>query len=85
MIANFAYWHTGELGWMMIAARDTISQIFLVRLVTTMIGFAHLHHVVVGTVEVRAGVLLLLQGTLLDTCALREATPLNGSRTTPAE
>jgi formate-nitrite transporter family protein len=38
------------------ASRDTIGQIVLVWLVTVTIGLLHLHHVVVGTAEVLAGV-----------------------------
>lgn len=53
--AVLAGWLMGELGWIIAAARDTISQVVFVWLVTSVIGFAHLHHVVVGTVEVTAG------------------------------
>ena len=51
-----AGWLMGLLSWLVAASRDTISQIFVVWLVTTAIGFAHLHHCVVGTAEVLAGV-----------------------------
>lgn len=50
-----AGWLMGLLSWLIAASRDTISQIVLVWLVTTVIGFANLHHVIVGTVEVLAG------------------------------
>ena len=45
----------GLLSWLVAAGRDTISQIVLVWLITTSIGLAKLHHVIVGTVEVLAG------------------------------
>jgi formate/nitrite transporter FocA (FNT family) len=45
----------GLLSWLVAAGRDTISQIVLVWLITTAIGFAGLHHVVLGTIEVLAG------------------------------
>ncbi len=51
-----AGWLMGLLSWLVAAARDTISQIAIVWLIATVIGFAHLHHVVVGSVEVFAGV-----------------------------
>jgi formate/nitrite transporter FocA (FNT family) len=51
-----AGWLMGLLSWLVAASRDTISQIFIVALVTTAIGLAHLHHAVVGTAEVLAGV-----------------------------
>ena len=54
--AVLAGWLMGLLSWLVAASRDTISQIVIVWLVATVIGFAHLHHVVVGSVEVLAGV-----------------------------
>ncbi len=53
--AVLAGWLMGLLSWLVSAGRDTISQIVLVWLITTSIGFANLHHVVLGTVEVLAG------------------------------
>jgi len=55
--AVLAGWMMGLLSWLVTAGRDTISQIFFVWLVTVAIGFAHLHHSVLGTGEVLAGVL----------------------------
>lgn len=54
--AVLAGWLMGELAWVIGAARDTISQVLFVWIVTTAIGLAGLHHVVVGTAEVLAGV-----------------------------
>jgi formate/nitrite transporter FocA (FNT family) len=51
-----AGWLLGLLSWLVAAGRDTISQIVIVWLITTAIGFGHLHHTVVGSVEVLAGV-----------------------------
>jgi formate/nitrite transporter FocA (FNT family) len=53
--AVLAGWLMGLLSWLVAAGRDTISQIILVWLVTTCIGFTGLHHVVLGSVEVFAG------------------------------
>ena len=50
----------------MAASRDTISQIFVVWLVTFAIGFAHLHHAVVGSTEVLAGVFSGQGATMAD-------------------
>jgi formate/nitrite transporter FocA (FNT family) len=50
-----AGWLMGLLSWLVAAGRDTISQVVLVWLVTAAIGFAGLHHVVLGAVEVFAG------------------------------
>jgi formate/nitrite transporter FocA (FNT family) len=51
-----AAWLMGLMSWLVAASRDTIGQIFIVWLVTFAIGFAHLHHAIVGTAEVLAGV-----------------------------
>jgi formate/nitrite transporter FocA (FNT family) len=53
--AVLAGWLMGLLSWLVAAGRDTISQIVIVWLVTTAIGFAGLHHVILGTVEVLSG------------------------------
>ena len=52
-----AGWLMGLLAWLVTAARDTISQIVLIGLVTSGIALAHLQHSIAGTVEVLAGVL----------------------------
>ena len=45
----------GLLAWLVAAARETISQLFIIWLITAFIGIAHLHHCIVGNVEVLAG------------------------------
>lgn len=54
--AVLAGWLMGLLSWLVAAGRDTISQIVIVWLITTAIGFAGLHHVVAGSIEVFAGI-----------------------------
>ncbi len=54
--AVLAGWLMGLMSWLVAAGRDTISQIVLVWLIAAVIGLARLHHVVVGSVEVLAGV-----------------------------
>ncbi len=51
-----AGWLMGLLSWVVAAGRDTISQVVIVWMVTAAIGLGHLHHAVLGTVEVLAGV-----------------------------
>ncbi len=53
--AMLAGWLMGLLSWLLTAGRDTISQIVFVWLVTALIGFAGLHHSILGAVEVLAG------------------------------
>lgn len=52
--ALLAGWLMGLLSWLVAAGRDTISQIAIVWLITTSIGFAGLHHVVAGSIELFA-------------------------------
>lgn len=54
--AVLAGWMMGLVSWLVAAGRDTISQIALVWLVTTAIGLGKLHHSIVGTAEVLAGI-----------------------------
>ena len=42
----------GLLSWMVTAGRDSISQIFIVWLITSTIGLAELHHCIAGSIEV---------------------------------
>jgi formate/nitrite transporter FocA (FNT family) len=51
-----AGWLMGLLSWLVTASRDTISQIVIVWIIATAIGFAHLQHPIVGSVEVLAGI-----------------------------
>ena len=51
-----AGWMMGLLSWLVTAARDTVSQLLFVWLVTAALGFCHFHHAIAGTVEVLAGV-----------------------------
>ena len=53
--AILAGWLMGLLSWLVAAGRDTISQVVLVGLITSAIGVAGLHHVILGAVEVLAG------------------------------
>jgi formate/nitrite transporter FocA (FNT family) len=61
-----AGWMMGLLSWLVTASRDTISQVIFVWIVTTAIGLSHLHHSIVGTVEVLAGIFAGQGITLFD-------------------
>ncbi|MBU5617493.1 formate/nitrite transporter family protein [Psychrobacter sp. TAE2020] len=47
-----AGWMMGVAAWLVTSARDTLSRIFLVSLITGSIGFLGLHHSIVGNIEV---------------------------------
>ncbi|MBV7434915.1 formate/nitrite transporter family protein [Cardiobacteriaceae bacterium TAE3-ERU3] len=55
--AVLAGWLMGLLSWLVTSAKDTISRIVLVFIITSGIGFLGLHHSIVGNVEVAAGLL----------------------------
>jgi formate-nitrite transporter family protein len=50
-------WLMGLLSWLVIAARESISQTFFIWLIAGVIGFAGLHHVITGAIQVFLGVL----------------------------
>ncbi len=54
----FAGFLMGFLSWLLIAARETISQLVFVWMIATTLGFAHLHHSIAGAIEVMAALLL---------------------------
>lgn len=54
----FAGWLLGILGWLDIAAKETISRIIIIALITFIIGIGGLHHSIVGSIEVFAGVVV---------------------------
>lgn len=56
----------GLLSWLVAAAQESVSRLLFVWLIAASIGFLHLPHSIVGTVEVLAGVLVALDLTLLD-------------------
>jgi formate/nitrite transporter FocA (FNT family) len=55
--AILAGWMMGLLSWLINSAQETISRIFIVVLVTFVIGYGKLHHCIVGTVELVAGLI----------------------------
>ncbi|MGM8886566.1 formate/nitrite transporter family protein [Psychrobacter sp. 1U2] len=55
--AVLAGWMMGIAAWLVTSARDTISRIVLVTLITGSIGFLGLHHSIVGNVEVFAALM----------------------------
>ena len=53
-----AGWLMGLLSWLVTSSQETMSRIFIVTLVTSVIGIGTLHHSVVGTIEVLSGVFI---------------------------
>lgn len=55
--AILAGWLMGLLGWLVTSSQDTISRIFIIILITFLIGILGLHHSVIGSVEVFIGLI----------------------------
>lgn len=55
--AILAGWLMGLLSWVLTSARDTVSRILLIFMITGIMAFTSLHHSIVGNVEVFAGLL----------------------------
>lgn len=53
-----AGWLMGLLSWLVTSAQETISRIFIIILITSLIGLGGLHHSIVGSIEVFAGCLV---------------------------
>ncbi len=56
--AIVAGWLMGLLSWLVSSSQETISRIFMIFLVTSLIGIGGLHHSIVGSIEVFAGLLV---------------------------
>jgi formate-nitrite transporter family protein len=54
--AIFAGWLMGLVSWSVAAARETISQIVIIWMLTAAIGLGHMHHAVAGSAEVLGGI-----------------------------
>ncbi|MEQ9302652.1 MAG: formate/nitrite transporter family protein [Marinoscillum sp.] len=55
--AILAGWLMGLLSWLAASVNDSLSRIVIISLITFVIGIAHLHHCIVGSVEMLCGLL----------------------------
>lgn len=62
----FAGWLMGLLAWLVSAAQETLSRIFVIWMVTATIGMLHLPHSIAGNVEVLFGLLTSSSITIMD-------------------
>lgn len=53
--AILAGWLMGLMSWLIVAARETVSQVIFVWVIGLTIGLGHLHHCITGTSEVVVG------------------------------
>ncbi|MFT5619576.1 MAG: formate/nitrite transporter FocA (FNT family) [Arenicella sp.] len=64
--AVLAGWLMGLLSWLVTSSQETISRILIIYLITTLIGIGGLHHSIVGSIEVFAGLISDSDTTFLD-------------------
>tara|TARA_R100000935_G_scaffold50690_1_gene76737 strand:+ start:941 stop:1801 length:861 start_codon:yes stop_codon:yes gene_type:complete len=64
--AILAGWLMGLLSWLLSSAKDTVSRILLIIIITGIMAFTSLHHSIVGNVEVFAGLLSSSKITISD-------------------
>lgn len=64
--AVFAGWLMGLLAWLVTAAQETLSRIFIIWMVTATIGILHLPHSIAGNVEVLFGLFVSSSVTIAD-------------------
>jgi len=77
--ALLAGWMMGLLGWLVTSSQETISRILVIILVTFTIGFAGLHHCIVGSIEMLSGMLASSDITLGDYLRFQSWTTLGNS------
>ncbi|GLB50289.1 formate/nitrite transporter family protein [Neptunitalea lumnitzerae] len=61
-----AGWMMGLLSWLITSSRDTISRIVIIFLITATMGFVGLHHSIIGSIEVFAGLITSPEINLAD-------------------
>jgi formate/nitrite transporter FocA (FNT family) len=64
--AIFAGWLMGLLSWLLASARDTISRIVIIFLITAVMAFTGLHHSIIGSVEIFSGMMSSPEISFLD-------------------
>lgn len=55
--AVLAGWMMGLLSWLITSARDSVSRIFIIFMITATLAFTNLHHSIIGSIEVFSGFL----------------------------
>ncbi len=53
-----AGWLMGLLSWLVTSSKETIGEIFIIYLITAVMGFSGLHHSIIGNIEIFSGLLV---------------------------
>lgn len=64
--AILAGWLMGLLSWLLTSAKETVSQIILIFLITGVMSFAGLHHSIIGNIEIFAGMMVSPEISFMD-------------------
>ncbi|MFC6860113.1 formate/nitrite transporter family protein [Zunongwangia atlantica] len=64
--AILAGWLMGLLSWLITSSRDTMSRIFIIFIITATMAFTGLHHSIIGSIEVFAGMIVSPNIEILD-------------------
>jgi formate/nitrite transporter FocA (FNT family) len=76
--AIMAGWLMALLSWLVTSSSSTMGRIFVIYMITAIVGFAGFHHSIVGNIEVLAGV-LFTDSISIGTYAAFQATALFGN------
>ncbi|MCH4823112.1 formate/nitrite transporter family protein [Gramella lutea] len=63
--AILAGWLMGLLSWLVTSSKETTSEILIIYIITAVMGFAGLHHSIIGNIEIFAGMLVSPEINLL--------------------
>ncbi|MFQ3275290.1 MAG: formate/nitrite transporter FocA (FNT family) [Candidatus Nanohaloarchaea archaeon] len=75
----FAGWLMGLLAWLVSAAQETLSRVFVIWMVTATIGMLHLPHSIAGNVEVLFGLFTSSSITIMDYLAFLSLSTLGNA------
>ena len=56
--AMLAGWLMGLLSWLVTSSKETTSEILIIYIITAVMGFTGLHHSIIGSIEIFAGMLV---------------------------
>ena len=76
--AVLAGWLMALLSWLVTSSNETMSRIFIIYMITAIVGFAGFHHSIVGNIEVLAG-LIFSDDISISTYAKFQITALIGN------
>ena len=74
-----AGWLMGLLSWLLASARDTISRIVMIFLITGVMAFTGLHHSIIGSVEIFSGMMSSPEITFGDYLSFQSTTLLGNA------